>query len=557
MALESGNPIAGASLDSLNSDDGGRYNDLLNTDVHTDALDLTRHGNAEGSDLFDSAPPDATAEKIKLEDSELVIAWDAMDDVVDLTQIKEENDEEPYDWNDMDESMIELSDSKESEVKEEHEEEPFQWKSISRGTIDIDSNTDDDGDLRILDQVTVNDVPIKTEPEEVEFLWQNTDNRVVDILDSDEERMLSKKPKLGQSPLDKPGAKRQRPKMDVAEMKRRQQIYAEKARSQHGHAPQGQHSSTDSSDESDKSGPDFEELKRAYKAKKKSHTDTLKDDVLFRKAQNAETERIKKRRREMAYGDSSSDEAEESDDGLFVSQERSAHRFSARQSSPTTDDDESDRIHKSKGKPTSKKSKPDKGNHQDEQAEKRCRAKERKSELFYNRTAGIEAIVLRDQLKEHEAGEFQDGTKFSRRKKGADLSTKRTKAGRVSNITSLMKSNVYDDSNANLHKAALPMATGKKRKEFLASLIADIPLKDQKQANSDRIDLDNAAKILWLRNVHPDGKGGWKMKGMKSSLYHYQVQGAARMKMRETGEQAPNGGILADDMVGFGMSIYS
>jgi len=103
----------------------------------------------------------------------------------------------------------------------------------------------------------------------------------------------------------------------------------------------------------------------------------------------------------------------------------------------------------------------------------------------------------------------------------------------------------------------LPMATGKKRKEFLASLIADIPLKDQKQANSDRIDLDNAAKILWLRNVHPDGKGGWKMKGMKSSLYHYQVQGAARMKMRETGEQAPNGGILADDMVGFGMSIYS
>ncbi|KAL8700358.1 MAG: hypothetical protein Q9224_001002 [Gallowayella concinna] len=43
-------------------------------------------------------------------------------------------------------------------------------------------------------------------------------------------------------------------------------------------------------------------------------------------------------------------------------------------------------------------------------------------------------------------------------------------------------------------------------------------------------------------------RGKWALKGMSSTLYHYQVQRAAWMKLRETGDIAPFGGILADQM---------
>jgi len=540
MALESGSPINGASMSSLESNDGNGYNDLLNTDVRTDALDLTRHRIAEGSDFFDSGPPEATAEKIKLEDSEPVIAWDAMDNVVDLTQIKEENDEETYDWNDMDESMIELSDSEESEVKEEPEEEPFQWKSMSRGTIDIDSNTDDERDLRMLNQVMVDDVPIKTEAEEVEFLWQNTDKRVVDILDSDEERILSKKPKLGQSLLDKPGAKRQRPKIDIAEIKRRQQMYAEKARSQHGRVPKGQDSSTDSTDESDDSGQDFEELKRAYKAKKKTHTNELEDDILFKKAQKKENERIRKRKQEMVYGDGSS-EAQESDGGLFIRPGHSTNSSSAKHSFLPADDDEENGLSQaSQGKPAPKKGKAKKMRNEADAPTKQSRAKDKKAELCSNYMAGIEAILLRDQLKQYETEEAQIGSRDSKRKRSS------TKFGQLSNVGSLMTSNVYADSNANLDESLLPVMAEKNKREFLASLIAGIHHVNDKQAKSDTKALDKAGATLWPHMVRPDGNGGWSVPHMKSTLYHYQVQGAAHMKKRETGDEAPYGGILAE-----------
>lgn len=65
-----------------------------------------------------------------------------------------------------------------------------------------------------------------------------------------------------------------------------------------------------------------------------------------------------------------------------------------------------------------------------------------------------------------------------------------------------------------------------------------------------------------------DGKGGWKLKGMVSSLFHYQVGkplhqinpvnlitikllGAAFMRDRENGKERPYGGFQADEM-GFG-----
>jgi SNF2 family DNA or RNA helicase len=59
---------------------------------------------------------------------------------------------------------------------------------------------------------------------------------------------------------------------------------------------------------------------------------------------------------------------------------------------------------------------------------------------------------------------------------------------------------------------------------------------------------------LGRQKVKPDGKGGWTVKGMKTSLTVYQVLGAAWMRTRETGTDKPSGGLVADDM-GFGKTM--
>ncbi len=211
--------------------------------------------------------------------------------------------------------------------------------------------------------------------------------------------------------------------------------------------------------------------------------------------------------------------------------------------------------------PNSKKPNPAKA----DLSTKKSRAKALQKELKSNMLAGIEASLLRDQkrIEDRAAKAVEEVTssnsgkkpsRKARKAKAPDLSAKRTKTGRMNNIGSLITSNIYEDSNANLDRQALPVITEKKKKEFMSSLIANIPIEDKKQANSDRIDILKASTLLGSRKVFHDGNGNWKFKGMKSSLYHYQVTGAAYMKLREIGEQHPYGGILADEM-GLGKTV--
>lgn len=61
--------------------------------------------------------------------------------------------------------------------------------------------------------------------------------------------------------------------------------------------------------------------------------------------------------------------------------------------------------------------------------------------------------------------------------------------------------------------------------------------------------LDEAAKMFTATGTcRLNGKDGWKIKGMKSSLESYQMLGAAFMRYRETRAQVAKGGFLADAM---------
>ena len=52
----------------------------------------------------------------------------------------------------------------------------------------------------------------------------------------------------------------------------------------------------------------------------------------------------------------------------------------------------------------------------------------------------------------------------------------------------------------------------------------------------------------------PDGN--WEVKGMKSTLKHFQILGISFMRRRETGDRKPRGGILADEM-GLGKTVMT
>ncbi|KAE8143056.1 SNF2 family N-terminal domain-containing protein [Aspergillus pseudotamarii] len=122
-------------------------------------------------------------------------------------------------------------------------------------------------------------------------------------------------------------------------------------------------------------------------------------------------------------------------------------------------------------------------------------------------------------------------------------------------LESLLKSNIIEDAHASSALPAAPAFTEKNKEKALLQLIAGIPTKEQEQAKDDKRKILKATK-KFNNSARSDGKGGWKLKGMKTSLYNYQVLGASFMRDRENSSQPPYGGLLCDTM-GFGKTIQT
>ena len=161
----------------------------------------------------------------------------------------------------------------------------------------------------------------------------------------------------------------------------------------------------------------------------------------------------------------------------------------------------------------------------------------------------------------------QSGRDQSKRKtpatKGKTKITKRAQPARrggrqgggMLNMGSLIRNDVVGDAMANQGLREQPGFEGKRnKKDALNALIASIPKEQQDTAYGMRTNLNNACKQFRWRgpgSMRPDGHNGWKLKGMSSSLKHFQLQSAAWGVGRENGATAPFGGILADTM-GYG-----
>ena len=107
--------------------------------------------------------------------------------------------------------------------------------------------------------------------------------------------------------------------------------------------------------------------------------------------------------------------------------------------------------------------------------------------------------------------------------RGSKLAGKGNGPRKGLSIEKLLHSDIIGDAQANSSKPAIPSFSSKDKKKALNELVGFIP-----NANSSEVKSDKAAIHRAIKKFDPppgaDGKGGWKLPGMKTSLFHHQVR---------------------------------
>ena len=455
-------------------------------------------------------------------------------------------------------------------IKEEDNEDQFNWSSMPYDIIAIsdDDNEDDDHENPdiLMWQPDGSSVPIKKEDDEVKFIWEKMGDRVID-LDPDIETSAASKLNPGKSFLKGLDLKGIRPLIDRSAIRRAQEALL-RARRRNLGIPEPSTTSgvlngpglqwpkrpvlpvddnesawtkADFTPDED-TGRNFRALKKSYNAKVKNNSNTFEDDIEFARAEKSENLRRARLKAEYDYARGYSDDDNSGDD-LFVSSAPAGTSQSKRGVAPDSEDENSNSRSPKQRKPNSNRERTQ---------------QELEQESSINMMAGIEGLIHRlnrksnaDGKKSGKKNKGKPGKKAKAGKKGVPKRTKRkpTEVGYLNNWNSLLTSSVFEDADANLGREALPVSGHTHKQKALAALVASVPLgtttKKDAQAEKNHISRSTVTLGRGIKGTcKADGGTGWKLTGMKSSLHHHQCQGAAFMKERETGAEEPLGGIL-------------
>lgn len=293
---------------------------------------------------------------------------------------------------------------------------------------------------------------------------------------------------------------------------------------------------------------DFEAFKANYQKRKSHNQTTLADDVKYIAAENAEHRRYKRLSNLQALEHQESPALQESTvfqeaDSIFFPDDNSSAKSTKRSSSPTSS---------TTAQPT-KRTKTDKPKYS-------VAGSIPISDIRASQALGFEASESNRKKTSKRSVSSKRGNKPPGQ--DASLATERGKKRRpkpkgpvLSNVQSLYTSNFISDAQAgssNANKLAQPgfsAATGRNRDKALKELLASIPAEEKKTASIDKKALYKSCQSFSGRRCQPDGAGGWRVSGMKSSLKHFQLLAAAFMRDRENSNERPFGGLLADVMV--------
>ncbi|OJK01489.1 hypothetical protein ASPACDRAFT_26205 [Aspergillus aculeatus ATCC 16872] len=138
-----------------------------------------------------------------------------------------------------------------------------------------------------------------------------------------------------------------------------------------------------------------------------------------------------------------------------------------------------------------------------------------------------------------------------KRKKAKGFTTQASKEF----LRTLITPNVIEDAHASASAQAMPEFGERDKEKAFRRMIASIPAADLAEAKSDHKQIINASR-KFSKGVRKDGTGGYRIPGMRTSLYHYQLLGAAFMRDRENSSYPPYGGFLSDFM-GLGKTIQA
>ena len=613
MIPRSCDPFGGGSP-AIEADHDSNFEDLLTTPHTNDTRDVQMVDLERGTNSGCSSSKDATPKNVKIEETNTDFLWKAIQEhCIDLIDSEDNSDEEnaPEQYNPnprnnargigqdkdvriMEEfgesepmfahftqgEIIDLSDSEEfsksqAEVLYKH------GVTLADGTIML-SDGEDEEEIIILNDDGSSSVTIKKENPDVEFLGAN--KSVIDISDTfNKSRTGALLRNNGKPYLRTANPRVLRTPEDLERLHKLQQMYGEKAlgkaaacgASNMFNTPNVVGSIQDKdawmkvtyTPEED-TADHFAKSKRVYKAKVKARKNTLEDDINFQRAEKEEKARLTRielaYRRDRGFHSSDDDDAEGSDDGLFVPQYPCKNGPTKRRATATREDDHdsgNDPAPKRKSGPRKRRSKNN---------SKRT-ADDLNKELANNMMAGLEFDLAKTDRTENSMGKTP--RKRSQGNKACSISNgsrepmgnikgpkggkasrpKPTQAGYMNDARSLVTSNVYQDANANIGKAAVPIMAGTRKRQAMASLISSIPVEDKAKAASEKAHILRMTTVLGSCKASTTA-AGWDLKGMTSTLRHHQVQGAGTMKEREIGENEPKGGLLADVM-GFGKTV--
>ncbi|PYH77327.1 hypothetical protein BO82DRAFT_423791 [Aspergillus uvarum CBS 121591] len=122
-------------------------------------------------------------------------------------------------------------------------------------------------------------------------------------------------------------------------------------------------------------------------------------------------------------------------------------------------------------------------------------------------------------------------------------------------LSALITPNIIEDAHASASAQAMPEFGERDKEKAFRRMIASIPAADLAEAKSDHNKIIIASR-KFSKGVRKDGTGGYRIPGMRTSLYHYQLLGAAFMRDRENSSYPPHGGFLSDFM-GLGKTIQA
>lgn len=284
----------------------------------------------------------------------------------------------------------------------------------------------------------------------------------------------------------------------------------------------------------------FEKLKQTFQKKQAAGKLTEEDEIEFMKAESEESARLKKLVLDEEF-DKSPSPADSDDGGLFVEE---GPIYSALRSDDGEPPSPPKKGRKRKGADDAENEKPRKAN----KTTKKSGKKDRKV-AGTDYTEGDVENVMKSARQQ---------TKGSRKPKQAAAS----KAGKakkaqstMANLSSLCGTNVFEDAARVINLPAQPEfeegreGGTRQKSKALKQLISSVPTESKKTATADKKALELAIKdFSGNGSVYPAAEGTWGVKGLRATLKHYQLLGAAFMRRRECASEQPRGGILADEM---------